>query len=245
MFNVQTLIDEIVVKNNQTKSGKRDKANFHVSDAGTCYRKRYYKRLGIKATADIPVANLRKMLAGDAGHTQLQWLLKRNGNLVASEGEVKVPHVVGHFDAIIKEGGTKTLLEIKTIEKFQASWIKKSGAKPEHKMQMFSYWTMLRQDYKDLDNAVLTYVKREDFEANDYYFKWDESITEQVHNEWAPLIKMWEEGVLPECTCKLDYGGAGPKYCRYSTSDTECCSEILYAHMVAEEEKPIVANVMN
>lgn len=239
MFNMQTLIDECVEKNNQVKGGKRDKDNFHVSDAGTCYRKRFYKRLGVEPTKDIPVANLRKMLAGDAGHTQLQYILKRNGNLLASEGEVKAPHIVGHFDAIVKNG-EKVLLEIKTIEKFQASWIKKTGAKPEHKLQVFTYWSMLRKDYSDLDTAVLSYVKREDFEAHDYYFNWSETIQEQVNKEWEPLVKYWESQELPPCTCSVDYGGNGVKYCRYQIDELNCCDESLYGLSKKQIESPVV-----
>lgn len=239
MFNLQTLIDEAVIKNNQVKSGGRDASYFHVSDAGTCYRKRYYKRLGIAPTTEIDAPALRKMLAGDAGHEKLQFILKRNGNLMASEGEVKTKHILGHFDAIVKNG-VKTLLEIKTTEKFQIGYIKKTGAKPEHKLQMFTYWSLLRKDYSDLDNAILSYVKREDFEAHDYYFNWSDEIQAQVDNEWKPLIKFWESGELPPCTCSVDYGGNGVKYCRYPSDELNCCDEVLYTQFEKQNQSPRV-----
>lgn len=224
---MQTLLDQIIEKNNQVKAGDRDKSKFHVSDAGTCYRKRFYKRLCIEPTRKIETPALRKMLAGDAGHEKLQWLLKRYGNLFASEGTVETEHIKGHFDGIVKNGN-KALLEIKTIEKWGMGWIKKAGAKPEHKIQMFTYWWLLRKDYHDLDDAVLSYVKREDFEAKDFYFKWSDEIEKQVMAEWQPLIKYWENQELPPCTCHTDYGGNGVKYCMYQTDELNCCDEKLF-----------------
>lgn len=222
MFSMQSLIDEMVEKQNQVKSGKRDNAKFNVSDAGGCYRARFYKRLGVEPTRLIETASLRKMLAGEAGHEKLQYLLRRHGKLYLSETELETEHLKGHPDAVVKNGQL-ALLEIKTIEKWGMGWIKKTGAKREHKLQMFTYWSLLRKDLPKLDNAVLSYVKREDFEAHDFYFQWTADIQKQVDDEWQPLITMWNDGNLPACTCKDLYDGAGPKYCRYGVDDTTCC----------------------
>lgn len=226
MFNFQTLIDEVVIKNNQYKGGQRDNAKFSVSDAGTCYRKRYLKRLGVPPTREIEVAALRKMLAGDAGHSKLQSLLKYQGKLYMSETELETDHIKGHPDAVVKNG-VLSLVEIKTVEKFSLAWIKKQGAKPEHKMQMFTYWSLLRKDLPELNDAVLTYVKREDFEAHDYYFKWTPEIAKQVEDEWNPLIAYWNKKELPPCTCNVDYGGSGVKYCLYQQDELNCCDKDL------------------
>lgn len=239
MFNVQALIDEGVEKNNQYKSSQRNKDRFHISDAGGCYRARVYKRLGIEPTREIETPALRKMLAGDAGHYQIQQLLRKNGNLVMSEGVVENDQIIGHFDALLKNGEL-SLLEIKTIEKWGMGHIKKTGAKREHKLQMFTYWSLLRKDLPQLDNAVLSYVKREDFQTHDFYFKWSDEIQKEVTAEWEPLIEAWVMGTLPACTCKNMYDGAGPKYCRYSTSDTECCDESLYTLTEKQTANPRV-----
>ena len=228
MIKVQQLIDEAVQKNNQVRSGARDSDFFHVSDAGTCYRKRYFKRLGVPASTEIAVASLRKMVAGDAGHEMLQKLLYRAGTLFASEGTVQNGHIKGHFDAIIKDESGKCLVEFKTIEKWAMGYIKKDGPKKEHLIQMFSYWKFLRGDYREMNQATLTYVKREDFEAVDFNFLWDDAISNKVQNEWEPLVTFWEKQIIPPCTCNEDYGGKGVNYCRYPSEDGEtCCSEEL------------------
>jgi hypothetical protein len=232
MYNIQTLINEVVEKNNQVKSAKRDGAKFHISDAGSCYRKRYLKRLGVAPTRTIDTPALRKMVAGDAGHEMLQKLLRYNGKLLMSEATVETEHLKGHPDGIIKNG-SKALLEIKTIEKWGMGWIKKTGAKPNHKLQMFTYWWLLRRDYKDLDNAVLSYVKREDFEAHDFYFNWSDEIETQVNAEWKPLIDAWVSKKLPDCTCATEFDGSGPKYCMFltewddKTKKGKCCDSKL------------------
>ena len=66
-LNIQTIINEIVEENNQYKSGLRNNGKFSISDAGTCYRARIYKRMGVEPTRTIPIENLRKMVAGAAG----------------------------------------------------------------------------------------------------------------------------------------------------------------------------------
>lgn len=227
MFNIQSLIDDVITASMGYKASLRDDALFSVSDAGNCYRMRVYKRIGIKPTREIPVANLRKMMAGESSHTTLQTLLKRQGKLFLAESELETEHLKGHPDGVIKNG-VKALLEIKTIEKFQMGYIKKEGAKRPHELQMFTYWVLLRKELKDLDHAILSYVKREDFEAHDFYYKWSDEIQKQVDQEWNPLIKHWNDKTLPECTCEEMYNGNGIKYCRYATSEQSCCDESLW-----------------
>jgi len=227
-FNIQTLINEVIEKESQYKTSKRDNQKFNVSDAGGCYRARVYKRLGIEPTRDIDIASLRKMTAGTSGHNMLQSLLERGNKLFMSENEVGTEHLLGHPDGIIKHQDTKYLLEIKTIEKFQMGYIKKEGAKSPHLLQMFTYWTLLRKDITDLNRAILSYVKREDFEAHDFYFNWSDNIQTQIDEEWNPLIKHWIDKTLPDCTCHLMYNGSGPKYCRYGIDETKCCDEKLF-----------------
>lgn len=225
MFNTQTLINETIEKQSQYKSGQRDGAKFHISDAGNCYRMRIYKRLGIEPTRKIEIEGLRKMMAGEAGHEKLQSLLRKK--LFLSECEVGDENIVGHPDGVIKNGEL-ILLEIKTTEKFQIGYIKKQGAKKEHELQMKTYWKYLRAVLPDLNHAVISYVKREDFQALDYYYLWDNKTALEVNAEWQPLLQYWNNKSLPPCTCKEMWNGAGPKYCRYGIDETNCCSESLW-----------------
>ena len=256
MINSQLIIDRAIQKRSQVRGSARDLTFFHISDSGTCYRKRYMKRLGVEPIIPIPTASLRKMLAGDAGHEMLQELLRNDGALFAYEQKVGNEDIKGHHDGIIKtEGGAKVLLEFKTVEKWAMSHITGSctcsgdkahdyGPKPEHKLQMFTYWRFLRTDYKNLDQASLVYIKREDFGAKQFDFLWDESFNQIVIDEWLPLLKYWAKQELPPCTCHLDYGGNGVKYCRYKNEDeTNCCMEELINSIgagggVSSEEKP-------
>lgn len=230
LLDIQKMIDEAVELRSRVRGSLRDNDFFHVSDAGTCYRKRYFKRLGVEPQVPIVVGALRKMLAGDAGHEMLQRTLDQYGALFAAEGTVSNKNIKGHFDAIVKapDSPTKVLVEFKTIEKWGMSHIKQDGPKPEHMLQMFTYWHFLRPDYTALDQATLAYVKREDFEVVSFDYLWDDSISDRVREEWKPLTKLWERRELPQCTCNRDYGGNGIKYCRYIAADGEsCCSEEL------------------
>jgi hypothetical protein len=96
VIDIQKIVDAAIERRNQVRAGGRDKDYFHVSDAGTCYRKRYLKRLGVEPQVPIPTASLRKMYAGDAGHVALQELLKWDNSLFASEGNLgDGQHILG------------------------------------------------------------------------------------------------------------------------------------------------------
>lgn len=242
VIDIQQLIDDAVTQRSQVRSGGRDSGYFHVSDAGTCYRKRYLKRLGVPPTVEIATGALRKMLAGDAGHEMLQATLHHHGQLFAAEGTITTHHIQGHFDAIVKpERFTteKVLLEFKTIEKWGMTHIKKDGPKLEHKLQMFTYWHWLRPDYTDLNQATLFYIKREDFEGLPFNYFWSDDIAEQVVQEWGPLITAWMLEQVPACTCAEDYGGNGIKYCRYIEKDGESCCDLklIDRHLADLEER--------
>lgn len=249
LIDVQAIIDAAVEKRSQVRGEARDADKFHVSDSGTCYRKRYFKRLGIQPTIPIPTASLRKMLAGDAGHDMLQGLLRYSGDLYASEQTVGDDNIKGHHDGIIKPGfgPAKVLLEFKTIEKWSMSHITGAcscagpkahayGPKPEHELQMFTYWTYLREEYTGLDQAALVYLKREDFGAKQFDYVWNESVAQRVLEEWEPLLTYWRKLETPECTCDRDFNGAGRGYCRYKSEDgLTCCNRDLLLSLVAPE----------
>lgn len=229
MLNVGKLIDQAVVARSEAKGAKRSASHFHVSDAGLCYRKRFLKRMGVPPTRLIPPGALRKMLAGEGGHEILQETLQGYGALFAAELEVRTEDILGHFDAIVKDGDHKVLLEFKTVEKWSMGHIKKDGPKPEHIMQMFTYWTMLRRDFTYLNQATLVYLMREDFQNISFDYLWDREVATRVSAEWSPLLGYWMRGELPPCTCNKDYGGSGISYCQYQAPDKEsCCSATLF-----------------
>lgn len=250
VIDVQGIIDASVERRNQVRAGARDNAFFHVSDAGTCYRKRYLKRLGVEPQVPIPVASLRKMLAGDAGHVALQELLKWDNSLFAAEGTLGNDQILGHFDGIIKRDGSnqKVLLEIKTVEKWGLGHITGAcacrgtpkehslGPKPEYILQAKTYWFFGREQYTGLDQMTVAYFKREDFGGVQFNYEWQDSIATEVMNEWLPLLKAWESKTLPGCTCDKDYGGAGVNYCRFQDGQGGCCSETLLKALVVENQ---------
>jgi hypothetical protein len=248
VIDIQKIVDAAIERRNQVRAGGRDKDYFHVSDAGTCYRKRYLKRLGVEPQVPIPTASLRKMYAGDAGHVALQELLKWDNSLFASEGNLgDGQHILGHFDGIIMPGlRQKVMLEIKTVEKWSLSHIVGScsckgtpkehaiGPKPEHILQAKTYWVFGRDQYTSLDQMTVAYFKREDFGGVQFDYQWQDEVREEVSREWLPLLKAWAAKVLPACTCNLDYGGAGVNYCRYQDGQGGCCSEDLLKTLVTE-----------
>lgn len=226
MINTQRLIDDSIKQWSEAKERERDNSYFSVSDAGLCYRSRFLKRLGVPSTRVTPVGALRKMMAGEAAHEKLQAVLHASGQLESFEETLHLwPDVLGHYDAVVKEGKERILLEFKTIEKWQMGHIKKDGPKPQHVLQMFSYWFQLRaKKTENLNQATLIYVQREDYQQVQYDYLWSREIADKTLAEWLALISAWRKQELPECTCLKDYGGKGPAYCRYQdTQNPEIC----------------------
>jgi hypothetical protein len=238
MIDLQQIIDDAITSTNQVSGRTKQNPKFYVSDAGTCYRKRYFKRLGLEGDVKIEMPALRKMAAGEGSHIHLSKLLTDTRKLFGNEGIVENEHIRGRYDGIIKdEDHQKLVVDFKTVEKWGMSHIKGSckcadknepghvGPKKEHELQLFTYWSFLRKDFTNLDQAVLLYVKREDFGSAQFNYLWSEDIQKEVAAEWLPLIDYWEKEEVPPCTCVDDYGGNGIKYCRYANADkTECCS---------------------
>jgi hypothetical protein len=229
LLNFQDILYEIVEKRGQFRSNARDSEKFHISDSGGCYRARYMKRLGIQPTFPIPPGALCKMMAGDAAHDQLQRILKSYDKLLAAETTVGTDDVIGHFDGIVRHDEAKFLLDFKTIEKWGMTHIRKDGPKREHMLQLFTYWYFLRKDYKDLDQASLVYVMREDYQIKQFDWLWSDDVAAEMSREWSPLLAYWDRKELPPCTCTELYNGTGPKYCRFKTDEigSSCCDELL------------------
>lgn len=228
MFDIQKIVDDALLRNNAWAGSKRPVGRFNVSDAGLCYRARTYKRLGVPSQVKMTGADLRKMMSGTASHEKIQYLLKRTGNIILAEDEVGTEHRVGHPDGVIIENGEMAVIDFKTIEKWAMGWIKKKGAKKNHELQLFTYWVDLRKIIPNLNHGLLFYMKREDWEAKPFNYIWNDNIEQMVNDEWNPLIEYWVREELPPCTCSEDYDGAGVKYCKFATSETQCCSETLY-----------------
>lgn len=247
LIDVQGLLNAQVEARSKSRTGARDTRKFVVSDAGTCLRKRYLARLGVPSTTEIPVATLRKMAAGDAGHEAIASLLRSSKALIAAEGEFETAHLLGHFDGLLRvrsasqataDGYThqKAMLEVKTVEKWGMSHIKggcscsdkktpgHTGPKREHILQLLTYWALGRRDYIGLDQAVLFYVMREDFSGVQFTYTWAPWINQAVLKEWLSLIGYWQRQELPPCSCKKDYGGAGVNYCKYQDGHGGCCN---------------------
>ena len=236
IVNTQDLIDNAIQQWSDQKEAERDTEHFACSDAGLCYRSRFLKRLGVPSTRVTPVGALRKMMAGEAAHEKLQAVLKASGQLESAEETLSLwPDVLGHYDAVVREGDERILLEFKTIEKWQMGHIKKDGPKPQHILQMFTYWFQLRaqpKETKNLNQATLIYVQREDYQQVQFDYLWDKEIAGKTLAEWLPLFAYWKNQQLPPCSCGEDFDGNGMKYCRYQARDGESCCDPELVRMV-------------
>jgi hypothetical protein len=242
MFDIQNLINDTVVKSSTYKSAKRDGARFHFSDAGNCYRMRYFKRHGVEPTRNIEAKALLKMMAGEASHKQLQYLLARYSKIIMAEMELGNDDITGHPDGVLMHENIFVPVEFKTNEKWGMTHIRKHGAKKEHELQLFTNWSFLRKIVPTADNAALVYMKREDWETKTFNYIWNEEIQAKVDAEWQPLIGYWTRGEIPPCSCAEMYDGAGPKYCRYGETNTSCCAEALFYDQLAKDNPASVLN---
>ena len=88
------------------------------SSNGTCYRARYYNRVGLSPVDTFPPRTLRIFSNGHDAHARIQEYLARSGILLMEEVPIfnKKYKVIGHGDGLVDISPTEVaLIEIKTI----------------------------------------------------------------------------------------------------------------------------------
>lgn len=176
----------------------------HPSQVSRCIRDVWLQYRGAEKQKKSEVDLLADHLTFEIGtytHVIIQNLCERAGVLVQREVPIldQKWHVVGNADGIIKLGGVKRILEIKTIS--AAGMIALRGPKPDHKRQMMMYSHFLGK----LPCTIL-YVQKDRSELVEYSLEYDAAYVKTevldritaVRQALTKKVPPKREGVFPD-----------------------------------------------
>jgi len=191
------------LKKEQSESKPKD--YWRVSEMGQCLRKRWLRRKGEKR-AELDDKTQWLFECGKAIHSQMQWILKRSGDMIACEEEVKGLGYVGHFDGLIQVEDKIVLVDWKSTGKWKLMHLEKNGVADDHTVKQLLTYYLLLKDEHDIDEARVIYIDREDLNKQvefTYWLtpKWEKIIMDEIKK----LDEYWEKGILPPPTPIYDW----------------------------------------
>lgn len=209
--------------------------HWHASSIAECPRAHYYKRLGIKPLA-LPTA--AKMLRWQAGHLIEEVVRPHLKNLypdlVSNERLTsEAMDLTGEYDNYSQKNSL--IVEVKSVGPRAVRYKKKDedryhlrddGPYLAHQYQNHAYVLLLGEKNLPVENITYLYVTLEGLLVT-YETQVDDSILSNVKKRLS-ILKMSQEGVLPDCLCKPEHPlwGSCMQFCDYR-EENECCSEEL------------------
>jgi len=188
---------------------KRDNNWWYASELGTCLRKQFLRRLGIKGKEkQWRITFLAEQ--GKAIHNRIQDAIKNTGRLVAAEESIEDNdlRLKGRFDLIVNlndktEEPYLTLIDIKTQrpEAFfrRAKDPAKDKVKEFQKKQLASYFFFARRKYPDLKDARIYYMDRGGGAREEFVFKFKPETFKEILDELNLLNTYWKNKEIPPC----------------------------------------------
>lgn len=245
---VRPLIKEHLRKKAQEK---RDYGDYwSASSAGYCMRLQIMRRLGVPKVPELKDDEDRQTRVFEAGHVfheYYQRVTKESGASIAQEVELVDDDIMvkGHFDDLVaihydddgeptKFGGESyakklILYDYKTAHSGAFKWKQGRDMGHYHKMQLATYLYMIRKQGKEVNEARILTISKDDMREDEKQLLWTPALEKQVVEYWNTLNGYWKSKKLPRCTC-ADYDGGfmgkrsakGKVYNDYFYEDEPC-----------------------
>jgi len=221
-FSLIGLLDQYLEENNED----RDNKDFHASDMGGCFLKRYWKREGKKFDPANP-RKLRVFKVGHIIHDFLQEVAKQGKNIKVLECESELTYgenfISGHPDLLIEVDNHLILYDIKTVHsrKFHYSVNPRNGmAKDDlnYIAQLHTYALMLEKKYPRLVDCRILYVSKDDLSMAEKAYPFTEYARNQVVKELDKLKEVWDKKEEPKPIPQEDWE------CGYCVYQSQCPS---------------------
>ncbi len=174
-----------------------------ASSAGYCQRKVIFERLGVPHVETDSDGRLQRVfLMGHKMHEAIQEVTKEAGLSIASEDELIDDKLMikGHFDDLIKTESGLILYDYKSVNSMSFKY-KKDKMSHYHEYQLGTYLYMLRKQYKDLKEARILNVSKDDWRMSEMQLFWTPKLEKKVYEYWSTLNGYWKAKKIPRCTC--------------------------------------------
>lgn len=198
------------------------------STMGSCFRKRYMARAGIKQSNPISIETLKVFDLGNAIHHIFKRYFKDEGVMVEEEKKIENTEYdyVGHVDAILKIRNELIVVEGKSIHPKGFAHLGETG-KPEHLLQLASYIYFLNKADKNITKGKLLYISKNPSRLRFMEipkkrpFILTKEWRKKVENDLNTINKYWKRKQLPpKLKLEEDNGvkmlGWECRYCSYS-----------------------------
>jgi len=185
LYTIQNIINEAVKKERKEK----EQMSWYASSLGSCLTGAYLIRKGI-VKKEFDDKKLRIFAAGRMFEDWLIDLLIKKNEKFDTQARVEWPemNLTGYADLVING----LVYEIKTINSWGFKYLRDSGAKDQHKMQL---WTYLRGLGKKEGRII--YLEKDTLSVMEFPLMIDDPIQKQVVDELTILNKAWEQQLPP------------------------------------------------
>jgi len=189
------MLKEIIDKyylNRQKSKGKKSQTHFYISQAGKCPRTVFFKFKNVPEK-ELEANILRLFDHGDHMHQLIMnsLLSARDIHVVSSEVNIDPQEIVsGRADAIISDGKTLYVLDIKSMN----SMIFKSLTEPKEEnvdqIQLYLY-------YFKAPKGILLYVNKDNLELKEYIINYNPARAENLLSNLNHLKKQIDSDIIP------------------------------------------------
>jgi len=202
---IQKLIDAELLKEQDSRKGRKGSGKWKPSMLGRCYRAHYWARKGEEQTNPPDIRTLRVFKVGKLFHEFVQGYLPEK----CTEVEVNDENVYGFADIV----GQDTVYDIKSQHSRAFWYMKKDGY--DVKKEKYTNWLQVMCYAKMLGKkkGCLMFVSKDDLcveEYVDFTENWEEELTK----EFTTLNAIWEQDILPAPEPRA-YSGKECTYCNF------------------------------
>lgn len=189
------MLKEIIDKhylNKQKNKGKRAQTHFYISQAGKCPRSIFFKFKNVPEK-DLDANILRLFDHGDHMHQLIMNSLMstRDVHVVASEVNIDSQEMVsGRADAIISDGRTIYVLDIKSMNSMIFRTLSEPKEENVDQIQLYLY-------YFKAPKGILLYVNKDNLDLKEYIIDYDPVRAQNLLNNLSHLKNQIDSDVIP------------------------------------------------
>lgn len=190
---LSSMLKELINKFYTDRQKDREQHHFYITDAGKCGRAVFFKFK--KAPGEeIEARVLRMFDHGDYIHQLIMkpLLSTREINIVAAEVDIPPMELVrGRADAIISEGKTLYVLDIKSMNSMIFRNLESPKEENVDQLQLYLHFFKIK-------NGILLYVDKDTQELKEFFVEYDSARVRNLLNSLTTLKTKIDSNVIPD-----------------------------------------------
>ncbi|MFH1714457.1 MAG: PD-(D/E)XK nuclease family protein [Candidatus Nealsonbacteria bacterium] len=189
MFNLSDLIDKFYLD----KQRDREQKHFYITDAGRCSRAIFFKFKNVPR-AEMEARILRLFDHGDSIHQLIMkpLLSMRAVHVVAAEVDIPPQEIIsGRADAIISDGKTLYVLDIKSMNGMVFSKLEEPKEENVNQIQLYLH-------YFKVPKGILLYVNKDTQGLKEFIVNYDKRKAGKLIEDLSSLKEEIDKNMIPD-----------------------------------------------